>query len=101
LDFHPMTAVTLFRLRWQLGGPQQFDPSHRRLLEALWPHYERLFQVVHDPEAHIMLFRIGRGRPVGCRTLRKPLEAFKTTKDLPLHPNPYIAEPASAQSFSA
>ncbi len=76
LDFQPMTAITLFRLRWQLGAKADFSPAHQRLLEALWPRYERLFAVSGDQERHVMLFRIGHGRPVACRTLRKPVAGF-------------------------
>jgi sulfur-carrier protein adenylyltransferase/sulfurtransferase len=76
LDLQPMTAATLFRMRWQMGGATEFSPSHRKLLNRLWPRYEKIFDVQNDSETHIMLFRIGRGRPVGCRTLRKPLTAF-------------------------
>jgi nitroreductase len=77
LAFQPMTAATLFWLRWQLGGQGDFSPAHRRLLKDLWPRYQRLFGVTHESEGHVMLFRVGKGRPVGCRTLRKPLAAFR------------------------
>jgi molybdopterin/thiamine biosynthesis adenylyltransferase/nitroreductase len=76
LDFQPMTALTLFRLRWRLNGPTDFTPAHRHLLQDLWPSYDHLFQVEDDTESHVMLFRIGYGRPVACRTLRKPLANF-------------------------
>ncbi|MBI5894629.1 MAG: ThiF family adenylyltransferase [Desulfobacterales bacterium] len=76
LDFQPMTAITLFRLRWLLDGKSAFSPIHQSLLQTLWPRYERLFQVADDRESHVMLFRIGHGRPVACRTLRKPLAGF-------------------------
>ncbi|MBI5551723.1 MAG: ThiF family adenylyltransferase [Desulfobacterales bacterium] len=79
LDFQPMTAITLFRLRWLLDGKHAFSPTHRRLLQTLWPRYEQLFQVADDSESHVMLFRIGHGRPVACRTLRKPLADFITS----------------------
>ncbi len=77
LAFQPMTAATLFWLRWQLGGQGDFSPAHRRLLKDLWPRYQRLFGVTHESEGHVMLFRVGKGRPVGCRTLRKPLASFR------------------------
>ena len=77
LSFQPMTAATLFWLRWQRGGRNDFAPQHRRLLEAIWPRYRRLFDVRSESEGHILLFRIGKGRPVNCRTLRKPLAAFR------------------------
>lgn len=77
LSFQPMTAITLFRLRWQMGGEKDFQPAHRRMLNRLWPSYGRLFDVCSDAEGHVMLFRIGRGRPVSCRTLRKSLKNFE------------------------
>jgi nitroreductase len=78
LDFQPMTAVTLFRLRWQLQLQNAFPANQQQLLEQIWPAYDRLFG--HAPssgEGHVMLFRIGYGRPVACRTLRRPLSTFR------------------------
>jgi molybdopterin/thiamine biosynthesis adenylyltransferase len=76
LDFQPMTAITLFRLRGQLEGAGGFQARHRRLLEDLWPRYEALWGGVRASagEGHVMLFRLGHGRPVSCRTLRKASE---------------------------
>ena len=77
LDFQPMTAITLFWLRWQLGRQDAFAAHQRRLLEIMWPAYERL--LIGDDNAgqgHVMLFRIGYGRPVACRTLRRPIQNF-------------------------
>ena len=75
LDFQPMTAVTLFRLRCQLEGTKDFEARHRRLLEDLWPPYEALWGGAPG-DGHVMLFRVGHGRPVRCRTLRKAIGAF-------------------------
>lgn len=77
LDFQPMTAITLFWLRWQLGQQDAFPAKQRRLLEMIWPAYERLF-VGHGNagQGHVMLFRIGYGRRVDCRTLRRPTPSF-------------------------
>ncbi len=77
LAFQPMTAATLFWLRWQMGGQDDFSPVHRKLLTEVWPHYRRLLGVQSESEGHVMLFRVGRGRPVSCRTLRKPVDAFR------------------------
>jgi hypothetical protein len=77
LAFQPMTAATLFWMRWQMGGQNDFSHAHRQLLNGLWPQYRRLFEVQHESEGHVMLFRIGKGRPVSCRTLRKPLASFR------------------------
>ncbi|MFZ1985921.1 MAG: ThiF family adenylyltransferase [Desulfatitalea sp.] len=82
LAFQPMTAATLFWLRWQMGGQAEFCLTHQRLLSRLWPRYARLFDVRNDAEGHVMLFRIGRGRPVGCRTLRKPLAGFMEAEEM-------------------
>jgi nitroreductase len=93
LDFQPMTAITLFRLRWRLNGPADFSPAHRRLLAGLWPRYDRLFEVEED-ESHIMLFRLGHGRPVACRTLRKPLSHFISPAADRLPPLPIASKDA-------
>ena len=80
LDFQPMTAITLFWLRWQLGRKDAFATNQRRLLEIMWPAYERLL-VGDDPngQGHVMLFRIGYGRRVACRTLRRSTRSFSIT----------------------
>lgn len=77
LAFQPMTAATLFWLRWQREGQTAFSEDHGQLLAEMWPHYRRLFEVHDQNEGPIMLFRVGRGRAVRCRTLRKPLSWLK------------------------
>ncbi|MBL0714252.1 MAG: ThiF family adenylyltransferase [Desulfosarcina sp.] len=77
LDFQPMAAITLFRLRWQLGQQNTFPPNQRRQLEAIWPVYERLFNADGaSMQSHVMLFRIGYGKRVACRTLRRHTDTF-------------------------
>ena len=77
LDFQPMTAITLFRLRWQLGAQAAFPHRQRERLEKLWPVYDELLGNEGFPDqGHVMLFRIGYGRRVTCRTLRRPLDVF-------------------------
>jgi nitroreductase len=77
LDFQPMTAITLFRLRWQLGRQQAFPARQRRALETLWPHYESQFGTAGAlRQGHVMLFRLGYGRRAACRTLRRPTPSF-------------------------
>ncbi len=77
LDFQPMTAITLFRLRWQLGAQADFPHDQRERLEKIWPVYDDLLGDARFPDqGHVMLFRIGYGRRVSCRTLRRPLDAF-------------------------
>ncbi len=70
LSFQPMTAVTLFKRRWELGRKNNFSLKHQQLLGKVWPLYNDLFET-HDNESHIMLFRIGYGKKISCRTLRK------------------------------
>ena len=77
IDFQPMTAITLFWLRWQLGLREAFPASQQRQLEAIWPAYERLLagnRATH--KGHVMLFRIGYGQRVSGRTLRRPIQSF-------------------------
>lgn len=77
LAMQPMTAVTLFRLRWDLEGPTAFAPRHQALLGRLWPEFDILFpRVKFRSEAPIMLFRMGHGPTVRHGTYRKPVEAF-------------------------
>ena len=72
ISFQPMTAVTLFRQRWKLGMKDDFSLSHQQLLGKVWPLYEHLFGADSN-ETHIMLFRLGFGKKISCRTLRKKM----------------------------
>ena len=77
LSFQPMTAITLFWMRWRMQQLDALGEKQARLLQSLWPAYHDIFAVPPDsPEGHVMLFRIGIGRPVACRTLRKSPETF-------------------------
>ncbi|MCK5098432.1 MAG: ThiF family adenylyltransferase [Desulfobacteraceae bacterium] len=70
ISFQPMTAVTLFRRRWESGMKNDFSLKHQQLLGKIWPVYEYLFDS-NNNESHIMLFRLGYGKKISCRTLRK------------------------------
>lgn len=77
LSMQPMTAVTLFRLRWDLEGVEGFDLKHRSMLRELWPKFDSLFpDADFSREGQVMLFRIGYGRPIEHGTWRKPVETF-------------------------
>ncbi len=76
LSFQPMTAITLFWMRWRMRQLDAFDAKQKRMLCSLWQSYHDIFDVAPDsPEGHVMLFRIGFGRPVASRTLRRAPEA--------------------------
>jgi molybdopterin/thiamine biosynthesis adenylyltransferase/predicted GNAT family N-acyltransferase len=70
ISFQPMTAVTLFRQRWELGQKNDFSLRHQQLLGKIWPLYEYLFKTKPN-ESHIMLFRLGYSGKPSCKTLRK------------------------------
>ncbi|MDP3430728.1 MAG: hypothetical protein Q8R89_10405, partial [Desulfomicrobium sp.] len=77
LAMQPMTAVTLFRLRWDLEGTDGFELKHRTMLRELWPKFDALFpEADFSREGQVMLFRIGYGRPIEYGTFRKPVESF-------------------------
>ena len=77
LAMQPMTAVTLFRLRWDLEGPDAFLPAHRVLLRGIWPEFDALFpKVDFHGQGLIMLFRMGRGPAITHGTYRRPMATF-------------------------
>jgi len=77
LAMQPMTAVTLFRLRWDLEGADGFELKHRTMLRELWPRFDALFpDADFTREGQVMLFRIGYGRAIEHGTFRKPVSAF-------------------------
>lgn len=77
LSMQPMTAVTLFRLRWDLDGAESFDPQHRNMLRELWPKFDNLFPAADfRKDGQIMLFRIGYAQNIHYGTYRKSIESF-------------------------
>lgn len=77
LCMQPMTAITLFWLRWQIEGEKSFLKKHRQLLRHVWKEYRQLFQQVDfSTEGHVMLFRLGYAPSIQCRTMRKKTEDF-------------------------
>lgn len=80
IDFQPMTVITFFRMRHKLDQLDVFDKNHRDLLNSLWRRYDNLFSNTDTPnETHIMLFRLGYGKTVKTRTLRKEMNEFMMT----------------------
>jgi hypothetical protein len=76
LSFQPMTAITLFWMRWRMNQLDELGEKQARILQPLWKTYHEIFDVApNSREGHVMLFRIGVGNPVTCRTFRKPPEA--------------------------
>ena len=70
LSFQPMTAAALFREQWKAGVKGRFSMTHQQRLGKIWPLYDHHFKT--DPEeTQIMLFRLGFGGHVSCRTLRR------------------------------
>lgn len=77
LSMQPMTAITLFWLRWHIEGEQHFLPRHRVLLRQAWEAYKALFPHSSSQEhSQIMLYRVGYGETVLCRTYRRDIETF-------------------------
>ena len=74
LAFQPMTAITLFWLRWRLEGPQSFSPAHQRLLESIWPQFQTLFPELGDDCWPLLLFRAGHAKPIAYETPRRAVE---------------------------
>ena len=78
LAFQPMTAITLFRLRWQLGGKSDFSRHHQVLLEKVWTGFEHLYPELGSGAWPVLLFRAGHAPMIRHWTPRRPLaEALK------------------------
>jgi molybdopterin/thiamine biosynthesis adenylyltransferase len=72
LQMQPMTAVTLFWLRWLWEGPSSFSEKHQKLLERVWQDLKGLFASVDfEKQGLVMLFRTGYGPGIRHRTLRR------------------------------
>ena len=77
ISMQPMTAITLFRLRWVLEGSESFSPKHQALLKNVWDDYQRLFPEMRPFEdGQVMLFRLGYGETIRHTTYRKDLGSF-------------------------
>jgi molybdopterin/thiamine biosynthesis adenylyltransferase len=77
LAMQPMTAITLFWLRWQIEGEESFAKKHRKLLHNVWEEYQSLFQEVSFfKKGQVMLFRFGYGEEIKYGTYRKDLKDF-------------------------
>lgn len=72
LQMQPMTAITLFWLRWLWEGPTSFSEKHQKLLERVWQDLKGLFvHVDFKKQGPVMLFRTGYGPAIRHRTLRR------------------------------
>lgn len=77
LQMQPMTAVTLFWLRWLWEGPDSFSGQHQKLLERVWDDFQNLFpDVDFRTQGLVMLFRTGYGPGIRHRTLRREPAEF-------------------------
>ncbi len=77
LVMQPMTAVTLFYLRWTLGGKNDFSKRHQQVLENVQVLYEKLFPgLKKNSTAQVMLFRFGYGKDIRYGTHRKEIDSF-------------------------
>ncbi len=75
--FQPMTAITLFWMRWLLEGKQNFSKKHQELLSNVWKDYPDLFpDVEFKTHGHVMLFRLGFTKEIRYGTLRKDIDTF-------------------------
>lgn len=77
LAMQPMTAITLFWLRWQIEGEGSFLKKHHQLLRDLWEDYGNMFPAVDfSKEGHVLLFRLGYAKDIKYGTFRKDIDSF-------------------------
>lgn len=82
LAVQPMTAITLFRLRWMIKGKDQFPPKQRRILAQVWKDFQNIFpDVALTSHGLVMLFRFGYSKPPTTGTLRKELADLMVQTD--------------------
>jgi hypothetical protein len=75
LQLQPMTAATLFWIRWARPDHGGFAPAAARLLGEGWEEWRALFPDAGPAGGQVMLFRLGFGPPARARTLRKEPES--------------------------
>jgi len=77
LSVQPMTAITLFWLRWMLKGENQFSSSQQTMLIQVWNDFQKMFaDVDFKVDGLVMLFRFGFSDPITTGTLRKKVSDF-------------------------
>jgi len=71
LVMQPMTAITLFYLRWALIGKSDFQTRHQEVIQNLQFRYEKLFPALRENfTGQVMLLRFGFADDISYRTLR-------------------------------
>jgi len=71
----PMTAITLFYLRWLLIGKTEFSSSQQKWLSHVWRDFQNLFPEINfNKSGLVMLLRFGRAADVNIGTLRKSIK---------------------------
>lgn len=74
LSVQPMTAITLFWLRWLLKGKDQFPRRQQIELASVWEDFQKIFpEVDWKKNGPVMLFRFGYAKPPTVGTLRKQI----------------------------
>lgn len=77
LSVQPMTAITLFWLRWLIKGKDEFSKGQQTLLALVWKDFHEIFaDVDFNTNGTVVLFRFGISDPVSIGTLRKNVEDF-------------------------
>lgn len=75
IEFQPIAAPALFRMRVLERGDDCFSPEHRQKLKNTWPIIEQCFPGFSNKKP-ILFFRIGFGKSIKYGTYRRPLESF-------------------------
>ncbi len=70
ISFQPMAALPFFKMRWDMEEKSSFSAKHQKQLEKIWPAYDKIFNS-NDDEFDVLLFRLGYGKSIEVRTLRK------------------------------
>ncbi len=75
IEFQPIAAPALFRMRVLENGSECFSPKHRELIEETWPIIEECFPGFTNKKP-ILFFRIGFGKSIKYGTYRRSLASF-------------------------
>ena len=75
IEFQPIAAPALFRMRVLQEGRGKFSLAHQKALESAWPIIEECFPGFANKKP-ILFFRIGFGKSIRYGTYRKSLASF-------------------------
>lgn len=77
VSVQPMTAITLFGVRWMGQGRDQFSAAEQKVFTKVWQNFQKLYPLLDfTSSTPVILLRFGYSQPMTTGTLRKDIKQF-------------------------